>query len=444
MKKDGRKIGTKAPKEVKPRRGVSRREALALMGAGAAAGGSLLFDPNAAVAQSNVRKKVNLSYWTWADNPSHQKRLVDAVDAFNKENGFITIELDASSITMEARNKVVVAYAAGTAPDISGTVQTHAQDWYNTGILHPIDEFFQQWEDKDDYFPNVVDAMRSKPGQPVLYLPIAILPYVCYYRADLFDKAGLQPPATYEEFISDAKALTNAPDVYGYALRGLDYYAVQPIEPIHRSAGVKFVDEDGNVDFDSPEAVAITEEWVGMFTKDKSCQPTAVNDRYVELFALMEAGKGAMWIYGAHSSPQLDAALGDRIQATRIPTANGGEPVTLANPEGNFIVSTCPEKEAAWEFLRYMSNGDPSISLGPQRGLMPVRKSLTALPIVQDNRFFKVASAEADHWWRPPYHHEYWANYQDKIAPYWQETLREEISVQDFHDTAAAMLRGEA
>lgn len=443
MKKHRRRAGAKGLEGPKAKTGVTRREALALLGGGVAAGGALLYDPNAAVAQTNVRKKVNLSYWTWADNPGHQKRLVDAVAAFNQENGFITIDVDASSITMEARNKVVVAYAAGTAPDISGTVQTHAQDWFSTGILHPIDEFFQQWDEKDDYFPNVVDAMRAKADQPVLFLPIAILPYVAYYRADLFDKAGIAPPATYDEFIAAAKALTSAPDVYGYALRGLDYYAVQPIEPIHRSAGVKFVDENGNVDFDGPEAVAVTEKWVGMYTRDKSCQPTAVNDRYVELFALMEQGKGAMWIYGTHSSPQLDAALGDRIQAVRIPTA-GGEPYTLANPEGNFIVSTCPEKEAAWEFLRYMSKGAPSISLGPERGLMPVRKSLSELPIVQDNRFFKVATAESDHWWRPPYHHEYWANYQDKIAPYWQEALREEISVQEFHDTAAAMLRGEA
>ncbi len=52
------------------------------------------------------------------------------------------------------------------------------------------------------------------------------------------------------------------------------------IQPIWASAGVKFVDENGKVDFDSPEAIGVTEKWVGMFTKDKSAQPTAVNDGY--------------------------------------------------------------------------------------------------------------------------------------------------------------------
>ena len=70
-----------------------------------------------------------------------------------------------------------------------------------------------------------------KPGQPVLYMPVAILPYVLYYRADWFEENKLKPPTTYDEFIAAAKAITR-PDRIGYALRGLDYFAVQPIEPI--------------------------------------------------------------------------------------------------------------------------------------------------------------------------------------------------------------------
>lgn len=322
-------------------------------------------------------------------------------------------------------------------------MQTHAQDWFDTGILYPVDEFFKKWDKAPDYIPTVVDAMRGKPGQPVLYMPIAILPYVLYYRADWFEEAKLKPPVTYDDFIAAAKALVKPPERYGYALRGVDYYAVQPIEPIWASAGVKFIDADGKVDFDSPAAVAVTEKWVGMFTKDKSAQPTAVNDRYPQLFALMEQGKGAQWIYGAHASPQLMTALGDRIQGVPTPKA-GQKSCMLANPEGNFITTACKEKEAAFEFLVFLSEGDANRSLGPERGLMPVRTSLNADPIVQNNRFFRIASAEAANWWRPPYEQANWTNYQDKIAPFWQQALRQEISVRDFHVQAAKYMRGEA
>jgi len=422
---------------------ISRRQAFRTMGVAA---GSLLSLPTLGRAQPAapaVRRKVKLTYWTWADNPVHQKMTVDSIDLFNKAQGFVTVELDATSVVMEVRQRVVAAFAAGSAPDVAGTVQTHVQDWYDNGILSPVDEFFGKWAERGDYFPTVVDAMRSKPGQPVLYMPNAILPYVLYYRADWFQEAGLNPPVTYDQFIEAARKLARPPERYGYAVRGGDYFGLQVIEPIWRTAGVKIVDEGGKVDFDSPEAVAVTEKWVGMFSRDKSAQPTAVSDRYPQLFALMEAGKGAMWIYGTHANPQLDRALGARVQVVPTPRVRE-QPYMLANPEGLMMLSACKEKEAAWEFMVHMGSGQPARTFTQGRGLLPVRKSISADPVFQQNRFFKLALGSAGTWWRPPFSHKHWANYQDKIAPYWQQALRQEISVKDFHAQAAKFLRGEA
>ena len=69
----------------------------------------------------------------------HQKLSVDAVEQFNKAQNFITVELDASSLVQELRKKVVVAFAAGSAPDLAGVVQTHVQDYFDNGILEPVD-----------------------------------------------------------------------------------------------------------------------------------------------------------------------------------------------------------------------------------------------------------------------------------------------------------------
>lgn len=424
------------------RQGLSRRAALhALGGAGAAAA---TLKPGALFAQGApaVRRKVKVVYWGFADNPTHQKMTVDAVNEFNKSQDFITVELDATSLIQELRTKVVTAFAAGSGPDVAGTVITHVQDYFDNGILEPIEPFFNKWDQKADYFPNAIESMRVKAGQPLLWMPNAILPYVLYYRADWFAEANLKPPTTYDEFIAAANALKR-PDRYGYALRGMDYYAVQPIEPIWGSAGIKFADEKGNVDFDAPAAVAITEKWAGMYTKDKSTQPTAVNDRYPQLFAVMEQGKCAMWLYGTHANPQLNTALGDRIQCVATPNV-GSKKVMLANPEGLYMLSTSKEKEATFEFLKHMSSGNPVRTLTAGRGLLPMRKSISAEPAYQDNRFFKVAIQNAEHWWTPPFSHKHWANYQDKLAPYWQQTLRQEITVKQFHETGAKLLRGEA
>src|SRR3546814_565166 len=164
---------------------VNRRQALGLM----AGIGAMAVTARSSLAQPAVRKKVDIDYWIWSDNPDHRQRLVTAVDAFNRSQGFINVNLDADSRVAEVRQKVVAAYAAGAAPDVAGSVQTHVQDYHNTGILHPIDEFFQQWDEKDDFYRSMLDAMRSKDGQPVLYLATMLLPYLLYYRADWFDEA---------------------------------------------------------------------------------------------------------------------------------------------------------------------------------------------------------------------------------------------------------------
>src|SRR4029079_13547042 len=147
--------------------------------------------------------------------------------------------------------------------------------------------------------------------------------------------------------------------------------------------------------------------------------------------------------YGAHGHPQLVSALGDKIQAVTTPNV-GSKKYMLANPEGLYMLSTCKEKEAACEFLKHMSSGSPARVLTQKRGLLPVRKSIAAEDFYQNNRFFKLALANSDNWWMPPCSHKNWANYQDKLAPSWQQALRQEITVTQFHQQGAKFLRGQA
>jgi multiple sugar transport system substrate-binding protein len=423
-------------------RGVSRRRTLALLGAAgatlAAAGTRSVFAQAPA-----VRRKVKLTYWNWADNPTHLKISTDSVAMFNKSQNFIEVEVDANMAVMESRKKLVVAYAAGAAPDVVMTVQYWAQDYFDTGILHPLEDYFNKWEDRKDFFPNVIEQVRSKPGQPVLFMPQTSIPYFVFQRADWLREAGVKTPETYDQFLAAAKAITKAPDRYGIALRGQTYSAIQVIMPIWASAGVQFFDAKGNVDFDSPAAIDVTAKWVGMLTKDKSAQPTAINDGYREQYALMEKGRCGFWFYGPHASPALMAALGDAIQPMENPRV-GPRKLMLANPEGPMMISTCKEKDAAWEFIKFICTGDAAMLYTANRAVPPVRYSLSKADVFQKNRFIKFGLDKSDQWWTPPYHFEKWANFQDKIAPFWQEALREKITPAQFNQQGAKFLRGEA
>jgi len=322
-------------------------------------------------------------------------------------------------------------------------VQYWAQDYYDNGILHPIEEYFNKWDARSDFLPNVVEQVRSKPGQPILYLPQTSIPYFLFYRADWLAEAKQKVPDTYDEFITACRAISKPPERYGIAMRGQTYSAIQVILPIWASAGVKFVDEKGNVDFDSPAAIGVTEKWVGLLTKDNAAQPTAVSDGYREQYALMEKGKCGMWYYGPHGSPALIKALGDAIQAVNNPRV-GPNHYMLANPEGPLMTTSCKEKEAAWEFMKFIASGDALLLYTAKRMVPPVRKSFFNNAAFENNRFIKMSLAESNTWYMPPYYAKNWANFQDKIPPYWQETLSKKITVQQFHAQGAKFLRGQA
>lgn len=159
-----------------------------------------------------MRKKVKLTYWNWADNPVHQSISVDSVNMFNKSQSFIEVEVDATMAVMESRKKLVTSFAAGAAPDVAMMVQYWAQDYYDNGILYPIEEYFNKWDAKSDFLPNVIEQVRSKPGQPILYTPQTSIPYFLFYRADWLNEAKLKPPVTYDDFIAAARAVSKPPD----------------------------------------------------------------------------------------------------------------------------------------------------------------------------------------------------------------------------------------
>jgi multiple sugar transport system substrate-binding protein len=420
--------------------GPSRRQALAMMGA---AGGALFAGKRSALAQPAVKKKVKLTFWNWADNPNHLKISTDSVAMFNKSQNSIEVEVDANMAVMESRKKLGVSFASGAAPDVINIVQYWAQDYIDGGIGTPLDDYWNKWDERSDFFPNVIEQVRSKPGQPLIYIPQTDIPYFMFYRADWLKEKNLPVPETYDQLISTCKAISNPPDRYGIAMRGQTYSAIQIILPIWHSAGVKFADAKGNVDFDSPAAIDVTAKWINMLLKDHSAQPTAINDGYREQFALMEKSKCGVWFYGPHASPQLTTALGDAIQGAPNPRV-GDKHYMLANAEGPMMVSSCKEKDAAWEFIKFITSGDAALLFTKNRAVPPVRNSLAKNEYFQNNRFIKMSLDHSDQWWIPPYEHPHWANFQDKIPPFWQEALAGKLTAEGFNKQGAKFLRGEA
>ena len=107
------------------------------------------------------------------------------------------------------------------------------------------------------------------------------------------------------------------------------------------------------------------------------------------------------------------------------------------------MTTSCKEKEAACEFRATWRPATNRPACWRRARLSAGAGSLSKDPSIQSNRFFKVAIGDAANWWTPPFAAKGWANYTDKIAPYWQQALRQDLTPAQWNAKAAALLRGE-
>jgi multiple sugar transport system substrate-binding protein len=108
--------------------------------------------------------------------------------------------------------------AGSGAHDILTITPAWIADFVAAGAIVPIDEWMAEYlnpADLEDFHP-LYKGMSIRDGQNWGFFDDGDT-FVLYYRKDIFEEMGLQPPATYDEWIATAQQITDerAPEVYG-------------------------------------------------------------------------------------------------------------------------------------------------------------------------------------------------------------------------------------
>ncbi len=125
---------------------------------------------------------------------------------FNEANPDIELDVVLSSFS-ELREKLLVASATGVGPDLAYMPSNLMVEWITQGISRPIDEYVDKMADRDDFLPDVLDALRDEKGR-LHALPYGMWPIFDLYNADVFEQNGVAFPQDWEELIAAARANT--------------------------------------------------------------------------------------------------------------------------------------------------------------------------------------------------------------------------------------------
>ncbi|WP_176083765.1 sugar ABC transporter substrate-binding protein [Martelella sp. HB161492] len=215
--------------------------------------------------------------------------------------------------------------------------------------------------DVDDIYPNLMMGLGNFDGKQVAF-PFAGYANVLAYNKTMFDAAGLTAPTTMEEFVADAKTLTDPEKgVYGFVANGQKGPAVaQDWMQYNTEMGGSIMGPDGKPALNSEANVQSLTVYADLFKT--AAPPGAANYDWggrEESFRQGVAAQMQTWSVGApgYYNPDMSKIVDD----VAITVAPHGENVPPAYGIGGWGMAInadiSPEQqEAAWTFIKWLTS----------------------------------------------------------------------------------------
>lgn len=209
--------------------------------------------------------------------------------------------------------------------------------------------------DFSDYPKSSVDVGR-KDGKAYI-VPIVSEWQVMYYRKDLFKKAGISVPKTFDE-LEKAAAILNKDGVAGFGSRGAGNPSVTQLSSYIYQYGGRYI-KNGEAVFDSPEAIEAIKFYGKLLGNYGPQGVTSLS--WEGLMPIFQAGKLAMWtdacvFYGQIVDPSKCTVPEENIGIADLPAGpKGNNPFNVVS-WGVAIHSGTQHKAAAEKFLNWATS----------------------------------------------------------------------------------------
>jgi multiple sugar transport system substrate-binding protein len=298
-------------------------------------------------------------------------------------------------VYQDGQQKFVVQGRKGK-PDVIESVLEGMIAYQRAGLLAPIDEFFDKWEDKDEFIPSTIKALTIN-GK--LYgIPYNTNVRVLLYRKDLFEKYGLTAPKTWDELLQDGATISSKES--GVAGVGLTTKSGS-VRTFQEFISFFFEANNGENPYKYDETA---KKWVMNTTPEKlgevlklytdfffAATPSAANQNsrgndYQSTDTDYVSGKSAMvpmgpWIYQYRANGEVaKKILEEETGVIPLPLPPGGVQATYLEVKPISINAFSKNKEDAWKLIQVLTSKDFVAKENRLEGVNPPRKDVADLP----------------------------------------------------------------
>ncbi len=365
-------------------RGINRRDFLKLAGAGLA-GASLLgvAGCGGGGGQGGNGGPVEVTFATTPDPTGTFQKLIDQ---FNKENeGKIEVKYQqAPPDSSQFFDQLRTEFQAGSARInvFEGDVTWPAQ-FAAPGYVADLSDRFTQ-EERQKFLEGPVQS-NIYEGAP-FGVPWRTDAGFLYYRKDLLDEAGLEPPKTWDELKQTAQAVQqSAGTKFGYVFQGADYEGgvVNGLEYIWNAGGDVLDPSDPNkVVIDNPGAVdglsiersmvedGIAPKAVSTFKEDESTAAFLNGD---SVFL-----RNWPYVYAQAADPEASKVKQEQIGIAPLPSVSGEESASGLGGWNLMLnaASEDPVQDASYELIKFMTAPERQRTLAIEGSYLPILQEL--------------------------------------------------------------------
>jgi multiple sugar transport system substrate-binding protein len=301
---------------------------------------------------------VTLTSWDYY-TPEAEALLVKRYASFTSTHPNIKFQISHIPYP-DMKQKILQGAAAGTLPDLIYVDSLDAPSIASQGIAVDLTDRIKAWGQIGQYFPGTLNTsvfQGKNYGLPNNTNDIAL-----FYNVDMLAKAGVQPPTTWAELRSSAKALTKN-GVYGFAVSAANNMeGTFNFLPFLRQAGA---DWDT---LDSPAAASALQFLVNLI-QDGSLSKEAINWAQSDSIGQFISGSAAMCQNGMWQIATLNQQA--KFKWKVVPLPKGQSSSTSLGGEVLMIPKTSKYVDQVWQFIQYAQ--DP-------QNLKPYLVSAGALP----------------------------------------------------------------
>jgi len=382
----------------KPEAPDALRRRLLQAGAGAAALGAL---PGAGLLDAHAQGAFD---WKKFKGQKIEILLVksprgDLLTKYHKEFEDLTgIEVGSEMIPeQQQRQKAVIEFNSGNPSfdviALSYHVQKRqfAKNSWLTDLRPYINDKSMAAPDLDfgDFAKGGLNYAVESDGR-VMSLPMNLDPWIIYWNKELFAAKGLAYPANFAQIV-DAAAKLNDPSkgVSGFVARGLKNANVPVWTSFLLGYGGGFVDKNGKLTTDTPEAVEAAKMYQTLLAKYGPQGVAGFN--WNESQSLFLQGKAAMWLDGVGFAQPVEDPAKSRVVGKvgyGVMPPGPKAQVSALFGDGEGISTYSKKKGPAWFYLQWASNKANQTRMLQAAAGAPVRNS--AYAAAQQSSDFKA------------------------------------------------------